>query len=139
MPNTRRQRVQELLRQEISQILITEVRDPRLGFITVTGVEVSADLHYAQVYISVLGEPPQQTQAMEALHSATRFIRGALGRNLELRHVPELTFKYDPTVEKAARIDQLLNRIAQEQSEHEPPDSSTPEPPSGVGGSAEPY
>jgi ribosome-binding factor A len=128
MRDARRQRVQELLREEISRILITEAQDPRLGFITVTGVEVSVDLHYAQVYVSVFGDQAQQQRAMEGLESANRFIRGLLGRNLDLRFVPELTFKYDRTVAEAARVDQLLNRIAQERKEREPPESSADEP-----------
>lgn len=129
MRTARRQRIQELLREEISRILITEARDPRLGFITVTGVEVSTDLQYAWIYVSVFGDSVQQSQSMEGLNSAKSFIRGLLGRNLELRAIPELRFKYDPTVAQAARVDQILNRIAQREKGPGTLDSPVHEPP----------
>lgn len=107
----RLQRVRELLKEEISHILLREMKDPRLGFLTVTDVEVSADLRHARVYVSVLGSKEEGQATMEALENAAGFVRRTLGERVRLRYIPELVFVYDPTAEKAARLERLLASI----------------------------
>jgi ribosome-binding factor A len=107
----RLQRVRELLKEEVSHILMREMKDPRLGFVTVTDVDVSADLRHARVYVSVLGSKEEREATMEVLEHAAGFVRRTLGERIRLRYIPELVFVYDETAEKAARIEQLLASI----------------------------
>jgi len=107
----RQQRVGDLLRAEISDIVRTRLRDPRLGFVTVTEVLVSRDLRYASVFVSVLGEEQERAAAMMVLRRAAGFVRGELGSRLDLKHIPELRFKIDTSAEKAVRISQMLKRV----------------------------
>jgi ribosome-binding factor A len=112
---TRRQRqVAELLHEEISLLIQRRARDPRLGFVTVTGVEVSPDLRIAQVYVSVLGSQDQVDQALLSLRRAAGFFRRELGASLSLRYVPELNFRPDDSLERGLRIDQLLDSLYDE-------------------------
>lgn len=114
MPTQRQQRLGELLREEISTILRGEVRDPRLGFVTLTEVQVSPDIAEAIVYASVLGSPAEQESTMAALESAAGFIRGELGKVLRLRRVPHLQFRLDRSIERGVRIAELLEKAKQE-------------------------
>jgi ribosome-binding factor A len=114
MPTQRQLRVQELLKQEVSRILQFELRDPRLGFVTVTDVEVSPDLRYARVFVSVYGDQKAVSRSMERLRASTGFVRGVLGHSIELRYTPELTFVHDTSVARAARIAELLRQIEEE-------------------------
>ncbi|GAF71008.1 unnamed protein product, partial [marine sediment metagenome] len=91
--------VKGLLQKEIS-LLLRKVKDPRIGFVTITGVEVTDDLRHAKVYVSVMGAESMRTQTMEGLHSAAGFIRRELGRVLTLRRIPEIVFRYDESVER---------------------------------------
>ncbi len=121
---TRRQRqVGELLHEEISQIIQRETKDPRLGFVTVTGVEVSPDLRQARVYVTVLGDDTDVQNTLAGLASATRYFRSLLRASLSLRYIPELTFKLDTSLEQGLRIDALLDAIKQENSETSEPES----------------
>lgn len=104
-------RVGEQIKKELSLILQTEFKDPRLGFITVTGVDVTNDLSQAKVYLSVLGSDEQKEDTLKALAKGTGFLRGELGRRIRLRHIPELIFKFDSSVEYGSRIDKLLHQI----------------------------
>jgi len=104
-------RVGEQIKKELSLILQTEFKDPRLGFITVTGVDVTNDLSQAKVYLSVMGSEEQKEDTLKALAKGTGFLRGELGKRIRLRHVPELIFKFDSSVEYGSRIDALLNQI----------------------------
>ena len=112
MAGSRRQRqVAELLHEEISQLIQYRVRDPRLGLVTVTGVEVSLDLRQARVYFTVLGDEVEAQSALAGLTSATGFFRHQLGKSLSLRYVPDLTFKLDTSLENGLRIENLLDDI----------------------------
>lgn len=104
-------RLAALLQEILAEALARKVRDPRLGFATVTHVEVSPDGSHAKVAVSVLGSETEKEEAMAGLESATGFLRSYLARNLELRTVPELHFRLDRGLEHAARIDQLLSEI----------------------------
>jgi ribosome-binding factor A len=104
-------RVGEQIKKELSLILQTEFKDPRLGFITVTGVDVTNDLSYATVYLSVLGDESKKEDTWKALAKGNGFLRTELGRRIRFRHTPELIFKFDSSVEYGNRIDRLLDDI----------------------------
>jgi ribosome-binding factor A len=110
----RPEQVAETLRQVITDALVREVRDPRVGFVTVTGVLVTNDLSHARVMVSVPGEETDKTRALEGLQSAAGFLRSRTARALTTRSVPELHFELDRGLEHAARISELLNTIRQE-------------------------
>ncbi|RJX40755.1 30S ribosome-binding factor RbfA [Paenibacillus pinisoli] len=104
-------RVSEQIKKELSQIIQMELKDPRIGFITVTGVETTSDLSQARIYLSVLGSDEQKEATLKALASATGFLRSELGKRMKLRHTPELLFKFDSSIEYGSRIESLLDDI----------------------------
>jgi ribosome-binding factor A len=110
----RPEQMAETLRQVITDALARDVRDPRVGFVTVTGVLVTNDLSHARVMVSVPGEDGDKTRAIEGLQSAAGFLRSRAARALTTRTVPELHFELDRGLEHAARINELLNSIRQE-------------------------
>jgi ribosome-binding factor A len=110
----RPEQMAETLRQVITDALAREVRDPRVGFVTVTGVLVTNDLSHARVMVSVPGEDTEKLRALEGLQSAAGFLRSRAARSLTTRTVPELHFELDRGLEHAARINELLNTIRQE-------------------------
>jgi ribosome-binding factor A len=117
---TRRiERVNELLREELSRLVLLEVRDPRAaGLISITGVATSPDLRHATVYFSMLGSDAEQANALAALRQAAGFLRRRLSDRVDLRLVPELDFRVDPAIQAGARIDQLLAEIGPLPPEH---------------------
>ena len=104
-------RVSEQIKKELSHIIQQELKDPRIGFITVTGVETTGDLSQARVYLSVLGSDEQKEATLKALASGTGFLRSELGKRMKLRHTPELLFKFDSSIEYGSRIESLLEDI----------------------------
>jgi ribosome-binding factor A len=110
----RPEQVAETLRQVITDALAREVRDPRVGFVTVTAVLVSGDLSHARVMVSVPGEDAEKARAIEGLQSAAGFLRSRAARALTTRGVPELHFELDRGLEHAARINELLNTMKRE-------------------------
>lgn len=112
--NRRMQRVDELLRQEIARLIAIEVKDPRVGFVTVVDARVSADLRHARVYVSVLGDEEEKLETLDALQRAGGFLRRRLGRLLDMKYQPELRFELDRGVERAARLEEILDRIRPE-------------------------
>ncbi|MEF2244518.1 MULTISPECIES: 30S ribosome-binding factor RbfA [unclassified Paenibacillus] len=104
-------RVSEQIKKELSQIIQMELKDPRIGFITVTGVETTSDLSQARVYLSVLGNDEQKEATLKALARGTGFLRSELGKRMKLRHTPELLFKFDNSIEYGSRIESLLDEI----------------------------
>ena len=120
----RSDRLAHLLHREIGNIIQLEVSDPRLQFVTVTRVRLSDDLKEATVYISIMGEDKQK--ALESLRHAGSFIRACVGRRCYLKYVPRLYFRLDETLEKAARIDRILDSIhtGQDPSFNHSPDDS---------------
>jgi ribosome-binding factor A len=117
MPGTRRERVEELIVREVSEILRREVSDPRIGFVTVTGAKISPDLRHARVYVSILGSEEKQAEALKGLQSAARFIRGELGKRIEMRDTPQLAFQIDASIAHGARIFELLEQVKREEPE----------------------
>ncbi|HLB95026.1 MAG TPA: 30S ribosome-binding factor RbfA [Nitrospiria bacterium] len=108
----RTERLNDQIRMEIADILMTKVKDPRVGFVTVTSVEVSPDLRYAKVFVSILAALAPSEKTMEGLTKAAPFIRGELGRRLHIRYIPELTFQLDRSAEETDRVLKLLDKIA---------------------------
>ena len=111
MQGKRLDRVNQLVKEEISTLLQRELKDPRLGFVTVTEVEVSKDLRQAKVFVSVLGDEAQWKASLAALDSARGFVRNWLRQHLELRVTPEIDFRADRSMEHAARIQALLKKV----------------------------
>ena len=109
----RTDRINGLLRQEISKLLSRELNDPRLsGVVSITQVETSTDLRRARVYVSVLGDQQEKNTVLSGINSATRFMRRELGERLTIRYVPELSFVLDESLDEAERIFNLMNRLA---------------------------
>ena len=109
----REQRVGEAIREEISDILHSQMKDPRVGFLSVTTVEMSGDLKIAKVGVSILGDQKQQEQAMKVLRHATGFVRSELAKIISLRQAPDIVFKLDASIEHSLRIAKLLNEIGE--------------------------
>ncbi|MGB9613499.1 MAG: 30S ribosome-binding factor RbfA [Candidatus Margulisiibacteriota bacterium] len=111
---SRQERVAELIQQEVSDILHTRVFDPRIGFVSITGVEMSADLKNASIFVSILGEEGKKREAMEGLKSATGFIQRELGRMLQLKTTPKIRFVRDDSLERGSRVLDILTKIKHE-------------------------
>ena len=109
-------RLNSLLKEVISEVVREDVRDPRLGaLVTVTGVDITNDLHHAKVYISVIGTPDEKKQTIEALESAAGFVAIHASKKVVMRYFPALTFKLDESVDKYMSVDHLLGKIHEEQ------------------------
>ncbi len=111
MKGKRAARLNEQLKREISELIRTEVRDPRVGLVTITGVDVAADLGSARVFIRTSGGQEELDSSLEGLTAAAPFLRAALGRLLHVRKVPELRFQMDRSQEHALRIERILSEV----------------------------
>lgn len=112
MAGLRIKRVNEQLKREIAEILLGEVKDPRIGPVTVTGVSAAPDLTLARVFVQPLGSEEERRETLAGLRAAGPFIRGEIGRRLPLRRTPELRFEIDASLEHALRIERLLAEVA---------------------------
>ncbi|MFC1954423.1 30S ribosome-binding factor RbfA [Chloroflexota bacterium] len=111
------ERVNSLIRQEISELLQFQVKDPRLGnFIAITEVSTSPDLKFAKVYVSQISSQEDKQKVLKGLSSASGFFRKELSKRLKMRHVPELSFQWDDSIEKGDHILQLINEVVPEES-----------------------
>ncbi|MBE21165.1 MAG: ribosome-binding factor A [Acidobacteria bacterium] len=108
MVQFRRERLGDQLRVEIADLIQKEVRDPRVGFVTVTEVRMSPDLKHARVYVSILGDKEQTAESLDALERSRGFLKSKIGHRLKLRYVPQLRFVLDETLDESARIESLL-------------------------------
>jgi ribosome-binding factor A len=107
----RTERLAEEIREEVALLIASELKDPRIGFVTVTRVEVTPDLRTARIYVGVLGTEKQRTTSLAGLKQGAGFLRRALGRTLRLRYTPELLFQYDEGLEASDRVAKLLAEI----------------------------
>lgn len=107
----RTERIDELLRQEIGQILEREIADPRIGFVTITSVETAPDLRHAKLWVSVIGQPAEREATVAALGRAMPFVRRELGARLRLRRIPEFHVRLDDSAERGTRVLQLLHEL----------------------------
>ena len=103
-------RVNEVIREVLGAAIATEMKDPRIGFVTVTDVDTSPDLRAARVYVSVLGTESERERTLEGLKSAHGFLQGRIGDELSMKRTPTLTFHYDESVERGARLSRLLDQ-----------------------------
>jgi len=117
MAKLRVSRVGEQIKKEIVDIVRTDVKDPRVGFVTITGVEASGDLQHATVFVSVLGDEEKRKGTMDALHKASGFIRAEVGKRIRLRRTPELHFKLDTSIDYSTRISEVLRDLKEDEGE----------------------
>jgi ribosome-binding factor A len=110
MSSGRMRRVDEAVRAVLSDAIATQLHDPRVGFVTVTGVKTSSDLRHARVYVSVLGDEAAREASLEGLRSAHGFLQALIATELRLKHTPTLTFAYDESIERGMRITRMLDR-----------------------------
>jgi ribosome-binding factor A len=115
MTSDRMRRVNEAVREVLSAAITTELKDPRVGFVTVTAVETSPDLRHARVFVSVLGNPGERRRSLQALDNAHGFLQRRVGSELRMKNTPSLQFVYDETPERGMRITELLD--AEDRSE----------------------
>ena len=114
MTGDRMRRVDEAMREVLSSAITSELKDPRVGFVTVTSVDTAPDLRHARVYVSVLGTDPVRRRSLDGLRSAHGYLQRRVADELKLKHTPTLDFVYDDTLDKAQRIQELLEREATE-------------------------
>lgn len=111
MTSKRSDKVAETIHEVISALLIKGVKDPRIGFTTITGVTVTDDLHLATIFFSVVGSDEEKQSTAAGLNSARGFLRKELAKNLRMRYVPDLLFKYDTSLDYGEHIDRLLDEV----------------------------
>ncbi len=108
------EKLQELIKQELSKMLLKEIKDPRIGFVTVTDVEMTGDLREAKIYVSIMGGDEQIKESLEGLQSALGFIRREIGKRIRLRFTPEISFALDKSLDYSEHIQKLLLQIEKE-------------------------
>lgn len=121
-PYKRSLRVGDLIREEVADIIMHKIRDPRLGFVTVTEVKASDDLKHAQVYVSVL-EDAKRAKTHKILKSSAKFIRSELAKRVKIKFIPKLIFKLDESIEYGAKIEKMLNEIKSSKTPESDPES----------------
>lgn len=109
-PYKRSARVSDLIKEEVAEIIMHKLKDPRLGFVTVTEARVSDDLRHAKIYISVF-EESKKDETLKILTSSAKFIRSQLARRVKIKFIPDIIFRFDESIEYGARIDRILNDI----------------------------
>ncbi len=114
--NNRAVRVGEQMKKELSDLLIRDIKDPRVRFVTVTGVDVTGDLQQATAFITVLGDDEEKKATLAGLEKARGFIRSEIGKRIRLRKTPELSFEFDESIQYGNRIENLLREVKKEDS-----------------------
>ncbi|KAB2954351.1 30S ribosome-binding factor RbfA [Heliorestis acidaminivorans] len=117
MAGHRAARVAEEIKRELARLIRDEMKDPRLGFVSITDVEVSKDIRHAKVYVSVLGDEEVRKATLTALKQATGYLRSELSNNIRVRFMPELAFQFDDSIEKGSRINELLSQAKRNEQE----------------------
>ena len=119
MEGKRSEKVADLIQKEISEMLLKTVKDPRIGFVTITRVAVSEDCRLAKVYFSVTGTLAERKRSTEGLNSAKGYVRKELGRRMRLKYTPEIMFQFDPSIEYAIHIGEVIHQLKQEREKGE--------------------
>ena len=109
-------RVKETLKEKISQIIQKELKDPRIGFVTITSVDVSKDLKYATVFLSILGNDEKRKECLVGFESAKGYIKSELGKRVRIKFLPDLKFEIDQTIDEGIRISKLINQVHKKES-----------------------
>lgn len=110
--NWRQDQLGDVIAHELSDLLRTRLKDPRVGFASITGVEVSADLRHAKVFVSVMGDEQEQRATLAALEHAAGFLRHELAQRLTVRHTPEIVFRLDQSIARGAHVIDLINQVS---------------------------
>jgi len=111
MEGKRSERVADLIQREVAEMLVKSIKDPRIGFVTITKVTVSEDCRFAKVYFSVAGTLAERESSGKGLDSAKGYVRKELGRRLRLRYTPEIVFQFDPSIEYAIHMEEVIRSI----------------------------
>ena len=111
MEGKRSEKVADLIQKEVSQMLLRSIKDPRIGFVTITKVTVSEDCRFARVYFSVAGTLAERESSEKGLNSAKGYVRKELGRRLRLRYTPEIVFQFDPSIEYAIHMEEVIRDL----------------------------
>jgi len=122
MEGKRSERVADLVRKEISEMLVKTIKDPRIGFVTITRVTVTEDCRLAKVYYSVVGTFSERERSMQGLNSAKGYIRRELGHRMKLKYIPEIVFQFDPSIEYAVHMGELIHQLQEERGKKEDKD-----------------
>jgi ribosome-binding factor A len=109
MPTARMRRVNEVIREVLGAAIATDLKDPRIGFVTITSVETSPDLRHARVFVSVLGTPEEREATLDGLRSAHGVLQGKIADEMRIKRTPTLDFQYDDTIDQGMRITELLD------------------------------
>ena len=117
MEGKRSDKVADLIQKEISEMLLRGLKDPRIGFVTITKVTVSEDCRMAKIYFSVVGSPEEREISTEGLNSAKGYVRKELGRRIRMKYTPEITFQFDPSIEYAIHIGEVIEQVRKEREE----------------------
>jgi ribosome-binding factor A len=113
----RSEKVADLIRKEVSEMLMRSIKDPRIGFITITRVSVTDDCRSAKIYYSVMGSEAEREASLEGLTSARGYIRKELGRRVSLRYTPDIVFQFDPSIEYAIHMEEVIQHLRKERKE----------------------
>ena len=113
------EKLQELIKQEMGKMLLTDIKDPRIGFVTVTEVEMTGDLREAKIYVSIMGNDEQIKSSWEGLNSALGFIRREIGKRIKIRFTPEISFALDKSLDYSEHIQKLLLKVKSEETHNE--------------------
>lgn len=116
MGQLRIEKVQELIKQEVSQIILQELKDPRIGFVTVTQVDVTGDLRSAKIYVSLMGSQEQIKECWDGLQKSLGYIRREIGKRIRLRCTPELSFQLDKSLDYSVHIQKLLTKVKEDEA-----------------------
>ncbi|SRR5713226_1066777 len=117
----RPEKVREFIKEQVSDIIQHQLKDPRIGFVSVIDVEVSVDLRNAKVFVSVLGDEQAKTDTMAGLQSAQGYVRSELGRRLQMRFTPQISFRLDESIERGTRVVTLIREVAKDSGDDRPP------------------
>ena len=113
------ERLNESIKELLSELILSRIKDPRVGFVTITGVDVARDLITAKVYFSVMGGESEREESKQGLESARNFLRKAVGRELKLRNTPDFRFVYDDSLDRSAQIEEAIKKIRHDEEENE--------------------
>ncbi|OGP86791.1 MAG: ribosome-binding factor A [Deltaproteobacteria bacterium RBG_16_48_10] len=119
MEGKRSEKVADLIRKEISEMLVRTIKDPRVGFVTITRVSVTEDCRLAKIYYSVVGTLAERERSREGLNSAKGYIRRELGHRMKLKYTPEIMFQFDPSIEYAVHMGELIHHLQEEREKNE--------------------
>ncbi len=117
MEGKRSEKIADLIQKEVSHMLVRTLKDPRIGFVTITKVAVSEDCRLAKVYFSVTGSSDERERSTDGLNSAKGYVRKELGRRIRMKYIPEIIFQFDPSIEYAIHIGEVIEHIKKERED----------------------